>query len=99
MFFCNRKASSVVVRAVGTARARSYATTQNAPLAQKLKINGDRLWTDIHETGKWSAPSPGGLTRLCADENDKKARDWFRDQLLALGADYKVKKGWRGFDT
>jgi N-carbamoyl-L-amino-acid hydrolase len=30
------------------------------------------------------------VTRLCADENDKKARDWFRDQLLALGADYKV---------
>jgi N-carbamoyl-L-amino-acid hydrolase len=45
---------------------------------------------DIHETAKWSAPSPGGVTRLCADENDKKVRDWFRDQLLALGADYKV---------
>ncbi len=45
---------------------------------------------DIHHTAKWSAPSPGGVTRLCADENDKKVRDWFRDQLLALGADYKV---------
>jgi N-carbamoyl-L-amino-acid hydrolase len=45
---------------------------------------------DIHSTARWSAPSPGGITRLCADENDKKARDWFRDQVLALGADYKV---------
>ena len=41
---------------------------------------------DIHYTAQFSAPSPGGVTRLCADENDKKARDWFRDQVLALGA-------------
>lgn len=47
---------------------------------------------DIHYTAQWSAPSPGGVTRLCADENDKKVRDWFRDQLLELGADYKVSK-------
>ncbi|ORY00602.1 N-carbamoyl-L-amino-acid hydrolase [Clohesyomyces aquaticus] len=66
------------------------ATTSNAPLAEKLTVNGDRLWDDIHYTAKWSAPSPGGLTRLCADENDKLARDWFRDQVLELGADYKV---------
>jgi N-carbamoyl-L-amino-acid hydrolase len=45
---------------------------------------------DIHYTARWSAPSPGGITRLCADENDKKVRDWFREQVLALGADYKV---------
>lgn len=45
---------------------------------------------DIHHTAKWSGPSPGGVSRLCADENDKKVRDWFRDQVLALGADYKV---------
>lgn len=45
---------------------------------------------DIHYTAQWSAPSPGGLTRLCATEHDKHARDWFRDQVLALGADYKV---------
>jgi N-carbamoyl-L-amino-acid hydrolase len=48
------------------------------------------IQNDIHETAKWSAPSPGGVTRLCADENDKMARDWFREQVLALGADYKV---------
>ncbi|KAJ9643774.1 hypothetical protein H2204_001919 [Knufia peltigerae] len=45
---------------------------------------------DIHYTAQFSAPSPGGVTRLCADDNDKKVRDWFRDQVLALGADYKV---------
>lgn len=46
---------------------------------------------DIHYTAQFSAPSPGGVTRLCADDNDKKVRDWFRDQVLALGADYKVR--------
>lgn len=45
---------------------------------------------DIHETAKFSAPSPGGVTRLCADDNDKKARDWVKEQMLALGAEYKV---------
>ncbi|KAL3469707.1 hypothetical protein BJX99DRAFT_264951 [Aspergillus californicus] len=62
----------------------------SVPAAQKLKINGDRLWDDIHYTAGFSAPSPGGVTRLCADENDKLVRDWFRDQILKLGAEYKV---------
>lgn len=30
------------------------------------------------------------MTRLCADENDKLARDWFRKQVLQLGAEYSV---------
>ncbi|KAF2098864.1 N-carbamoyl-L-amino-acid hydrolase [Rhizodiscina lignyota] len=79
-----RNAISVV------AGRKSYATVANAPLAEKLKVNGDRLWNDLHYTAHWSAPSPGGLTRLCATDYDKQARDWFRDQVLALGADYKV---------
>lgn len=45
---------------------------------------------DIHFTAQYSAPSPGGVTRLCADANDKLVRDWFRDQVLALGAEYQV---------
>ncbi|KAK5457074.1 hypothetical protein LTS15_004855 [Exophiala xenobiotica] len=76
--------------AIRLTTTRAYATVRNSPLSEKLSINGDRLWEDIHHTAKWSAPSPGGVTRLCADENDKKVRDWFKDQLLALGADYKV---------
>lgn len=44
----------------------------------------------INYVAKYSAPSPGGVTRLCADENDKLARDWFRKQVLQLGAEYSV---------
>ncbi|TVY50682.1 N-carbamoyl-L-amino-acid hydrolase [Lachnellula cervina] len=75
-------------RATQSIARRAYSSC--APSAAKFSINGDRLWNDIHETAKWSAPSPGGVTRLCADENDKKVRDWFREQVLALGASYKV---------
>ncbi|ETN45722.1 uncharacterized protein HMPREF1541_09555 [Cyphellophora europaea CBS 101466] len=89
--FATRAAPAVraapALRLVGQ---RAYATAKNAPLAEKLSVNGDRLWDDIHYTAQWSAPSPGGVSRLCADENDKKARDWFKEQVLALGADYKV---------
>ncbi|KAK0779001.1 hypothetical protein LTR75_015476 [Friedmanniomyces endolithicus] len=79
-------------RVLPTASRRAYASVSsaNAPAADELKVNGDRLWDDIHYTAQWSAPSPGGVTRLCADDNDKLARDWFREQVLALGADYKV---------
>jgi N-carbamoyl-L-amino-acid hydrolase len=61
----------------------SFSSSSKVELTRQLQ-------NDIHETAKWSAPSPGGVTRLCADENDKMARDWFREQVLALGADYKV---------
>lgn len=37
----------------------------------------------------------GGLSRLCATEWDKMARDWFKDQVLALGADYSVSMARR----
>lgn len=82
------RAAAVVLCATNYA---NYATiSQNAPLAEKLKVNGDRLWEDIHYTAQWSDPCPGGLSRLCGTDHDKNARDWFRDQVLALGADYKV---------
>lgn len=42
--------------------------------------------SDIHETAKYSLPSPGGVTRLCASPEDKMARDWFHDQVMKLGA-------------
>ncbi|KAL4944942.1 hypothetical protein BDV06DRAFT_232136 [Aspergillus oleicola] len=62
----------------------------SVPAAEKLTINSDRLWNDIHFTAQYSAPSPGGVTRLSADPNDKLVRDWFREQVLKLGAEYQV---------
>ncbi|SCV41388.1 uncharacterized protein FFB14_07453 [Fusarium fujikuroi] len=71
-------------------RRRSFSTTTISAQCKQLSISADRLWNDIHHTSQWSSPSPGGLTRLCADDNDKKVRDWFRDQAQSIGATYKV---------
>lgn len=59
------------------------------PISQGIRLT-ERSRTDIHETSKWSAPSPGGLTRLSCTDEDKMVRDWFKEQVLALGAKYQV---------
>ncbi|KAK5119625.1 hypothetical protein LTR85_007454 [Meristemomyces frigidus] len=70
--------------------ARRCYSDLNAPKAQQLKVNGDRLWHNIHHTAQWSAPGAtteaGGLCRLSGTSYDKMARDWFRDQVKSLGA-------------
>ncbi|KAF4122877.1 Peptidase family M20/M25/M40 [Geosmithia morbida] len=71
-------------------RPRFYASDSNSLLAQEFTINGDRLWGDIHYTAQFSLPSPGGVTRLSATPEDKMAKDWFREQVTALGAEYQV---------
>lgn len=45
---------------------------------------------DIHHTAQWSLPSTGGVTRLSASPEDKMVKDWFREQVTSLGAEYKV---------
>ncbi|KAK3668645.1 hypothetical protein LTR22_000532 [Elasticomyces elasticus] len=80
-------------RALGITR-RHYSDV-NSTQAQKLKINSSRLWNDIHHTAQWSAPGAttdaGGLCRLSGTTYDKRARDWFADQVRTLGASsYKV---------
>ncbi|KAK5712378.1 hypothetical protein LTR15_011958 [Elasticomyces elasticus] len=80
-------------RALGITR-RHYSDV-NSTQAQKLKINSSRLWNDIHHTAQWSAPGAttdaGGLCRLSGTTYDKRARDWFADQVKTLGASsYKV---------
>jgi len=68
---------------------RAYSEL-SAPAAQIFKINGERLWKDIHYTAQWSAPNAttteGGLSRLSGTIEDKMARDWFHDQVRALEA-------------
>ncbi|GAB7358071.1 hypothetical protein MBLNU230_g0233t1 [Neophaeotheca triangularis] len=81
---------------------RTY-TDVNAPAAQTLQINGDRLWENIHFTAQWSVPNTatekGGLSRLSGTPEDKSARDWFRDQVKALGGKYTVNATGSQFAT
>lgn len=45
---------------------------------------------NIHHTAQWSAPNAttkaGGLSRLSGTSYDKSARDWFKQEVLSLGA-------------
>ncbi|EME43947.1 hypothetical protein DOTSEDRAFT_71678 [Dothistroma septosporum NZE10] len=52
---------------------------------------------DIHHTAQWSAPNAtteaGGLSRLSGTTYDRHVRDWFKDQISALGADSYAVNG------
>jgi len=84
------------LRTVARDALRKYSDT-SAPAALSFKVNGDRLWSDIHYTAQWSAPNEttktGGLSRLSGTMEDKMARDWFRDQIRSLGADSYTVNG------
>jgi N-carbamoyl-L-amino-acid hydrolase len=75
---------------------RTYSDT-SAPTARSFKVNGDRLWDNIHYTAQWSAPNAttkaGGLSRLSGTIEDKMARDWFKEQVLSLGAESYTVNG------
>ncbi|KAH8886084.1 putative hydantoin utilization protein C [Thozetella sp. PMI_491] len=62
-----------------------------------LKINGPRLLESIHATCQFGSahrygdhPTETGMARLSLDDNDKKVRNWLREQVEALGCDMKV---------
>ena len=75
---------------------REYSDT-GALAARSFKVNSDRLWNDIHYTAKWSAPNAttkaGGLSRLSGTIEDKMVRDWFKEQVLSLGAESYTVNG------
>lgn len=55
------------------------------------KINGDRLWENIHSTAKWGAMSGSlGMSRLSLSQDDKECRDWFTNEAKAIGCDVDV---------
>jgi N-carbamoyl-L-amino-acid hydrolase len=84
------------IRIVAKRTIRTYSDT-SAPAARSFKINSDRLWNDIHYTAQWSAPNAttksGGLSRLSGTIEDKMARDWFKEQVLSLGAESYTVNG------
>jgi N-carbamoyl-L-amino-acid hydrolase len=53
-------------------------------------INAKRLWDDIIATARFGGTEKGGICRLTLDEQDVKARDWFRAECEALGCTVTV---------
>ncbi len=50
-----------------------------------LQIDPQRLWDSLMETAKVGALPSGGVARLTLGEDDRRIRDWFRDEAEALG--------------
>ncbi|GLR50625.1 M20 family metallo-hydrolase [Shinella yambaruensis] len=55
-----------------------------------LTINGERLWQTITQTAAFGAGPDGGIRRLTLSPEDKKVRDWLREQCEAIGCSLKV---------
>jgi len=52
---------------------------------QNLKIDGERLWTDLMETAAIGGTAKGGICRLTLTDLDRQVRDWFAARAAALG--------------
>jgi N-carbamoyl-L-amino-acid hydrolase len=50
-----------------------------------LKIDPQRLWDTLMDTAKIGGTAKGGIRRLTLSDEDKRVRDWFRQQCEALG--------------
>ncbi len=57
---------------------------------RNLKINAERLWSELMETAAFGATAKGGVCRLTLTETDRQARDWFKARAEALGCTVTV---------
>lgn len=89
--------------------SRSTATASGTMFNHKEKRGSSKRThipvprDDVHYTAQWSAPNKatekGGLSRLSGTPEDKSARNWFRDQVSALGGKYTVNATGSQFAT
>ena len=59
-------------------------------MASNLTINPQRLWDQIMETAQFGATPKGGIKRLTLSDDDRRVRDWFKNQCEALGCKVTV---------
>ncbi len=50
-----------------------------------LAINPQRLWDSLMETAQFGGTPKGGIKRLTVSDEDKRVRDWFRNECEKLG--------------
>ena len=55
-----------------------------------LRIDAERLWSELMETAAIGATPKGGICRLTLTDLDRQARDWFKAQTEALGCTITV---------
>ncbi len=59
-------------------------------IASNLRINGERLWSELMETAAIGGTPKGGICRLTLTDFDRQVRDWFRARAEALGCTVTV---------
>jgi N-carbamoyl-L-amino-acid hydrolase len=57
---------------------------------KNLRIDGERLWSDLMETARIGATPKGGICRLTLTELDREVRDWFKARAEGLGCTVTV---------
>ena len=55
-----------------------------------LKINAERLISDINELAKIGATPDGGVSRSALTPKDIEGREWFKQKIAEAGFDYKI---------
>ena len=58
--------------------------------ASNLRIDGERLWSELMETAAIGATPKGGICRLTLSDLDRRVRDWFKARTEALGCTVTV---------
>ena len=56
----------------------------------EIKINSDRLWSDLTELGRIGKQPHGGLSRTALSEADQQARQWFVEKIKAAGLNVRI---------
>ena len=55
-----------------------------------LRINEDRLLSDLNELSRIGATAAGGVNRPALTEHDIAAREWYRRKIAEAGLDYAM---------
>ena len=56
-----------------------------------LRVDFERLWSDIHQTAEWGAvPDSYGMARLALSNDDKAVRNWFIAKATKIGCEVSV---------
>lgn len=62
-----------------------------AKTSNRLRIDSERLWEDIHSTARWGEiKGTMGMAREALSDDDKLVRDWFVQSAREIGCQIKI---------
>ena len=64
-----------------------------------LTVNPQRLWDSLMETAQMGGTPKGGIKRLTVSDEDKRVRDWFKNECEKLGCAVEIDEVGNMFAT